>query len=149
MNLRTLGLALLLTTGLSAPITQLAQAEAGQADASRRSLQHALEKAVTRHVAKAGLSGALGRYSLAPSVVQLRRYADPGKAQFKVVCVVSLAIKGERDELVGEVRGSAAALGATASAMDALDAAAESAVGRMPAALSKLQGASNERVAQR
>jgi hypothetical protein len=147
MNLRALSLGILLTTGLAAPLSlaPAAHADAPQTAPTRGSLQQALERAVTRHVAKAGLSSALGGYSLAPSVVQLRRYADPGKGQTKVVCVVSLAIKGERDELLGEVRGSAAALGSSASAMDALDAAAESAVGRMPEALSKLQTQAGER----
>lgn len=151
MNLRGMGLGLSIIASLLAPLSVAppAHADSSRAAPSHSSLQHALDRAVARHLAKAGIDAALRGYSLAPSVVQLRRYTEPGKGQSKVVCVVSLAVKGEQNELVGEVRGSAAAVGANASAIDALEGAAESAVGRMPDLLSKLPNAGRDRVAQR
>jgi hypothetical protein len=108
-------------------------------------MDRALREAVAHHVADAGLADSLRGYSLSPALVQLRRYVD-GK-QTKIVCVVSLALKSEGNDILAEIRGSAAAVGGTS--LEALDAAAGSAVSRVPEALSKLQVDGGSRVARR
>ena len=109
--------------------------------------KRALGDAISQHASAAGLAESMQGYSLAPALVQLRRYTEPGQKQAKVVCIVSLALKDPHDALVAEVRGNASAFGGTA--LEALDAAAQAAVMRVPAALAKLRGASDVQVAQR
>ncbi len=150
MNLKMTGLGLCVAAFLAAPlvVTEPARAESGSsAKSSKAELQRALQSAVTRHVAGSGLAGSLQGYALAPAIVQLRQYSDPGTKQTKVVCIVSLVVKNQREELVAEVRGSAAALGG--APVDAVDAAVGSAVSRMPEVLAKLPRAEDDRVARR
>lgn len=148
MNLKLTGLGLLVAACLAAPLTSSETARAATtAEASKAELHRALQEAVTRHVSQSGIGSSLRGYALAPAIVQLRRYAEPGTKQTKVVCIVSLAVKNQREELVADVRGSASAIGG--SSLDAVDAAASSAVSRVPAVLSKLEGEPTERVARR
>src|ERR1041384_7965699 len=140
MNFKLTGLGLCVVACLAAPLTasEPARAEAAAVESSKAQVQRALQQAVTKHVAQSGIGSSLRGYALAPAIVQLRRYAEPGTKQTKVVCIVSLAVKNQNEELLAEVRGSAAALGG--SSLDAVDAAAGSAVSRVPEVLSKLQG---------
>ncbi|RYZ05260.1 MAG: hypothetical protein EOO73_20805 [Myxococcales bacterium] len=149
MNLKLTGLGLCVAACLAGALTtsEPARAESAPAASSKAELQRALQDAVTRHVARSGVGSSLRGYALAPAIVQLRRYAEPNGKQSKTVCIVSLAVKNQREELVAEVRGSAAALGG--SQLDAVDAAASSAVSRVPEVLSKLQGDQTDRVARR
>lgn len=149
MNPRLMALGLCVAACLGAPVvtTQPAQAQVAPTASSKADLQRALERAITRHVARSGLGGSLRGYALAPAIVQLRRYAEPGSKHGKVVCVVSVAVTNERKELLAEVRGSAAAVGG--SSLEAVDAAAASAVSRVPEVMSKLQLQPAARVARR
>jgi hypothetical protein len=111
-------------------------------------LQRALSGYVTQHVAASGLEGSLRGYSLSPALIQLRRYVDPGQKEPKFVCVVALSLQNPQREIVAEIRGSAATAGA--SQLEALDAAAHSAVLRVPGALAKArERADSSRWAQR
>ncbi|HYQ14314.1 MAG TPA: hypothetical protein VEQ58_01100 [Polyangiaceae bacterium] len=112
-------------------------------------LTRALRLSVAQHLAAAGLEGSLGGYSLSPALIQLRRYVDPGQKSTKFVCVVGLSLQNEQREVVAEIRGNAAAV-APSSPLDAIDAAAHSAVLRVPGALAAVQArANNRRWAQR
>lgn len=106
-----------------------------------------LAQLVSKHATESGLNRELGSYSLSPELVQLRRYAEPGQKQIKVVCIVSIALKDSRDVLVAEVRGTASAVGG--GAFDALDAASRAAVMRVPSALAKLRGVNDSEIARR
>jgi hypothetical protein len=132
------GIAFWLAACVAVPLASSSTARAGSAPsaATKVELQRALEQSVTRHVARSGLGSSLRGYALAPAIVQLRRYAEPAGKEAKVVCVVSLAVKNQRAELVAEVRGSASALGG--SPADAVDAAVSSAISRVPEVLGKL-----------
>jgi hypothetical protein len=111
-------------------------------------LQRALSRYVTQHVAASGLEGSLRGYSLSPALIQLRRYVDPGQKEPKFVCVVALSLQNREHEIVAEIRGSAATTGR--SQLEALDAAAHSAVLRVPGALAKArERADSSRWAQR
>jgi len=100
-------------------------------------VRHALQLAVAQHLAAAGLDESLKGYSLSPTLLQLRRYVDPGQKRTKYVCVVALAVQNESREIVAEIRGSAATLGA--SQLEAVDAAAHSAVLRVVDNLAELK----------
>jgi hypothetical protein len=148
MNSKLIGFGLCVAC-LVAPLatSEPARAQSAPAVSSKAEAQRALERSITRHLAQSGLGGSLRGYALAPSIVQLRRYAEPGSKRGKVVCIVSLAVTNQRGELLAEVRGSAAAVGG--SSAEAVDAAVASAVSRVPDLLSKLQGAPVLRVARR
>ena len=103
-------------------------------------VRQALQAAVAQHLTAAGLGAELEGYSLAPALLQLRRYVDPGQKRTKIVCVVGLTVQNEAREVVGEIRGSAATLGA--SPLEAVDAAAHSAVLRMADSLAELKSRS-------
>ncbi len=108
----------------------------------------ALRLSVAQHLAAAGLDGALEGYSLSPALLQLRRYVDPGQKRTKFVCVVGLSVQNRERQVVAEIRGSAAAHGA--SQLDALDAAAHSAVLPVAHTLAQLKTRSHgKRWAQR
>jgi hypothetical protein len=100
-------------------------------------VRQALGLAVAQHLAAAGLGGALDGYSLSPALLQLRRYVDPGQKRTKFVCIVGLSVQNDQHEVVAEIRGSAATLGA--SQLDAVDAAAHSAVLRVADTLAALR----------
>jgi hypothetical protein len=137
-----------LATGAPRPAKIAVQA-ATAPDGTDARIKRALGDAVAQHAAASGLAKTLQGYSLSPALVQLRRYTEPGQKQAKVVCIVSVALKDPRDNLLAEVRGSASASGAGASPLGALDAAAQAAVMRVPAALAKLRGESGAQIAQR
>jgi len=149
MNSQLLRVGLCVAACLGAPLatSEAAHAQTATAAPSKAELQRSLERAVTRHVAESGLGGSLRGFALAPTIVQLRRYAEPGNKHGKVVCIVSLAVTNQHQVLLAEVRGSAAALGG--ASVDAVDAAAASAVARVREVLSQLQGEGNARVARR
>lgn len=102
-------------------------ARSGGTDAER-----ALRRAVERHVAEARLTDALSAYAISPSLVQLRRYVEPGR-KVRLVCVVDLILLDRQGALLATVRGSASATGATPH--EAVDAAAHAAVARLPRVL--------------
>lgn len=111
-------------------------------------IARALHVAVTEHLAAAGLESELQGYSVSPSLLQLRRYVDPGQKTTKFVCVVALSVQNESREVLAEIRGSAATQGA--SQLEAVDAAAHSAVLRVAGALAELKARSpSKRWAQR
>ncbi len=149
MSFKHASLAYLLLASLTAPLALAGPAQAAGATAQRAksdaSMKQSLREAVTRHVARAGLKASLRGYSLSPAIVQLRRYTEPGQKQARTVCIVSLVLKNDHDVVLADIQGRAQALGA--SPLDALDAAAESAVSRVPDALAKLQGPGVGRVA--
>lgn len=110
-------------------------------------LRVALQNSVAQRLTEAGLTRSLQGYSLSPSLVQLRSYIEPGHKHARLVCVVGLALSSDRG-VVADIRGSAMTVGT--SQLSAIDAAAQAAVARLPAVLSKLQARdSNDRVAQR
>lgn len=148
MNLGRASLCWLVAGLLAMPLCAAPPAQASERRApasSQTRMAKALREAVAHHVADAGLVDSLRGYSLSPAIVQLRRYVD-GK-HTKVVCVVSLALKTDSQDVVAEIRGSAATVGGTS--LEALDAAAHSAVSRLPDALSKLPVNGAGRLAQR
>jgi hypothetical protein len=123
----------------AAPVTAAAATDAR--------LSRALQKAVAEHVVESGLEAALRGYSLSPSLIQLRRYVDPGQSRSKFVCVVALSLQNGQHEVLAEVRGNAATAGP--SQLEAIDAAAHSAVLRVADVLAKVQGRDTSRTAQR
>jgi hypothetical protein len=110
-------------------------------------LAQALQKSVSHHVAESGLQSSLRGYFLSPSLIQLRRYVDPGQSRSKFVCVVGLSLQTDQREVVAEIRGNAATLGT--SQLEAIDAAAHSAVLRVADVLAKVQARETSRTAQR
>lgn len=97
----------------------------------------ALRLAVAQHLAAAGLDDALAGFSLSPALLELRRYVDPGQKTTKFVCVVGLSVQNDEREIVAEIRGTAATHGS--SQLDAVDAAAHSAVLRVADTLAALK----------
>lgn len=135
-HLSTLGFCVAACVMSPLATTATANAQSAPSASSKAEQQKALEQAVMRHVAQSGLGSSLRGYAVAPAIVQLRRYTEAGSKQVKVVCIVSLAVKNQREELLAEVRGSASALGG--STADAVDAAVGSAVSRMPEVLGRV-----------
>jgi hypothetical protein len=145
MNIRrsslSLALAAILAVSASAAATprgsssgvEPATAPAGTDPEVRR----ALRLAVAQHLAAAGLEPELAGFSVSPALLQLRRYVDPGQKRTKFVCVVGLSVQNEQREIVAEIRGSASTMGA--SQLDAVDAAAHSAVLRIAGTLAELK----------
>jgi len=150
MFLRPASLALLCVGLLAAPLAaQPGQTKGGASGGSSQEsrLQRAVDEAVARHAAGAGLTESLRGYSLSSSLVQLRRYTEPDTNHRKLVCIVSLALRDERHSLVAEVRGNVSTEGA--GELDAIDAAAAVAVSRVPQVLAKLKGDGSSKVATR
>ncbi len=142
----TFGLALagLLAASVSvaAPLRSSVGVETASApNGTAPEVRQALRLAVAQHLAASGIAGELDGYSLSPSLLQLRRYVDPGQKRTKFVCVVALTVQNEAREVVGEIRGSAATLGA--SPLEAVDAAAHSAVLRVADSLAELKARSS------
>ncbi len=128
---------LAVSAAVAAPADSSARVETATAPAGTDArLKTALRASVAQHLANAGLADSLSGYSLSPSLVQLRRYVEPGQKQARLVCVVGLALNSDRGVLA-DIRGSAST--ASASALDAVDAAAQSAVAHLPAVLSRIQ----------
>jgi len=88
---------------------------------------------------------AVSPYAITPTLVQLRRYVEPGR-RVKLVCVIDLAISNQHGVVVATVRGSAATTGASRD--EAVDAAMHAAVVRLPVVLQTLQERASEHVAQ-
>ena len=110
--------------------------------------KRALSQSIKSHIGRAGLGAKLNGYSISPALIELRRFIEPGQTQPRTVCVVELALSDPGRGLVASIRGNAASFGATQ--LDTLDAAAESAVDRLPATLAALQDAPGRpRVASR
>lgn len=110
-------------------------------------IKQALSDTVKAQIGQAGLEPKLRGYSIAPSLVQLRRFIEPGKKQARTVCVVDLALHDTAKGLVANVRGNASSVSATQLAT--LDAAAQAAVDRLPETLAALQNPERARVAAR
>jgi len=123
--------------GAATPRSSGGVAAAGESTASGAEARRALRIAVAQHVAAEGLDESLKGYSLSPTLLQLRRYVDPGQKQTKYVCVVALSLQNDSREIVAEIRGSASTLGA--SQLEAVDAAAHSAVLRVAGTLAELK----------
>ena len=134
-----LGAILTASVALAAPADSSAKLGAASAPAATDArIKLALSDAVRLHVGAAGLDARLRGYIISPALIQLRRYVETGQKQLKTVCVVELGLKEDQGNLVASVRGNAATLGA--SPLEAVDAAARSAVSRMPEVLAALQG---------
>lgn len=137
MSFRFAGTGLLLAaTALAQPAASKARADGSSARREALRVDARLHDAVERHVHDAGLKPSLQGYQLDSSVVQLRRYAEGRKR--KLVCVVDLALSDRQGSLLASVRGNATTLGTSED--EALDAAAYSAVSRLPEALRAAKG---------
>ena len=142
---------LLLSTMLAAPLASAAPKTkapgASRPDASvstARSNAAALDTALRRHLADAGLTDSFAAYSISPSVTQLRRYVESNR--LRLVCIVDLALRDEQGSVLATVRGSATTSGA--SSYEAIDSATHAAVARLPQALQALRASSqNSQVA--
>jgi hypothetical protein len=97
----------------------------------------AFRHVVTSSVAEAGFAPRRS-YTAYPTIVQLRRYVEPGEKSPTVVCVVSIAVTDDKELLLATVRGSASSRGAATHAV--LEVATQSAVRSLVKTL-----ASNER----
>ncbi len=139
---------LVVSLAAAAPADSSARVDAASAPAGTDTrFKAALRASVSQHLSDAGLSASLAGYSLSPSLVQLRRYIGPGQTTARFVCIVGLALKNDQG-LLADVRGSATTT--SASPLEALDAAAQAAVARLPAVLSRIQARQGgNRIAQR
>jgi len=115
--------------------TSRSQASAS-AEASRAA---AVNEALRRHLANAGLSDSFPGYVISPSVTQLRRYVEADRVL--LICIVDLSLRNEQGSLLASVRGSAKTSGS--SVAEAIDAATVAAVGRLPQALQALRSNSS------
>jgi hypothetical protein len=122
---------LLAATALAQPAASKSRADGAAAQRDALRAEARLHDAVERHVNDAGLKRSLQGYRLDSNVVQLRRYAEGRKR--KLVCVVDLALSDPQGSLLASVRGNATTLGTSED--EALDAAAYSAVSRLPQVL--------------
>jgi hypothetical protein len=93
-------------------------------------VKRALSRSVKTHITEAGLATKLSGYRISPALIELRRFIEPGETVGRTVCVVDLSLQDTAGALLANVRGNAASLGATQ--LDAVDAAAQSAVERLP-----------------
>ena len=107
--------------------------------------KRALRDEVTRNIAALDFVGVVGRYTLSPSLVQLRRYVDAGASEPRLVCIVDVALRDGHDALVGSVRGSVSAEGATQR--EAIAAAVHSAMKRVPQAIQIAERADSQQAA--
>jgi hypothetical protein len=104
-----------------------------------------LNRVVEHRLAEAGLTESVRPFSVAPALVQLRRYVEPGR-NVKLVCVIDLALFDRQGALLATVRGNAATPGENRA--EAIEAAARAAVSRLPTALQALRERTQEHVAQ-
>ncbi len=105
-----------------------------------------LSRAVEQSLAQQSLTGAVSSYGISPTLVQLRRYVEPGH-QVKLVCVIELALSNRQGAVLAKVRGSVATTGA--SRAETVNAAARAAVARLPLVLQALrERAPEQHVAQ-
>ena len=95
---------------------------------------------MTSSVAEAGFSPRQA-YTAYPTIVQLRRYVEPGEKSPTVVCVVSIAVTDDKDLLLATVRGSATSRGA--ATQDVLEVATQSAVRSLVKTLKSSERARN------
>jgi hypothetical protein len=99
--------------------------------------KRALSQSIKTRIGETGLATKLAGYRISPALIELRRFIEPGQTRPRTVCVVALGLQDPQGGLVANVRGNAAGFGATQ--LDLLDAAARSAVDRLPETLSALQ----------
>jgi hypothetical protein len=97
--------------------------------------------AVKRDLSEADVAASLSGYAVSPSLVQLRRYVESDSREPKLVCIVDLAVRDGSNSLIGSVRGTVAAAGATTR--EAVEAAVRSAVGRVEEAVHVAQESHN------
>jgi hypothetical protein len=100
-------------------------------------IKRALSDAVRAQVSQAGLSKELRGYNIVPALIRLRAVADERQGGEGTECIVELSLQHVERGLVAHVRGSATGFGATR--LDTVQAAAGSAVQRLPEILSALQ----------
>ncbi|HEX3597057.1 MAG TPA: hypothetical protein VHU80_18235 [Polyangiaceae bacterium] len=99
----------------------------------------ALRAAVAQNLATMKLEPSSATYSVSVSLLKFRRYVDPGETEARMVCIVDVALHDEERALIGSLRGRAS--GSTSAPRDVLDAAARSALSRLPEALRLAQQA--------
>lgn len=104
---------------------------------------------VKREITAAHFDPALRAYTIAPALVQLRRYVEPGADAVALVCVLDLALVDNAGTVLGSVRGSAKTI--PANDRDALQAATRAAIAELPGMLAKIEAArtKSRRVATR
>jgi hypothetical protein len=102
-------------------------------------VRRALGESIEHELATAGLAPSLGDFTVAASLVQLRRYVKAQGAAVEWVCVVDLALLDQEGNVVVSVRGNAAT--PRGEARETLNAAAHAAVARLPEALQALDAA--------
>lgn len=112
-------------------------------------VRRALGESIERELAETGIAPTLGDYTVAASLVQLRRYVKAEGAATEWVCVVDLALLDRSGSVVASVRGNAAT--PNGAPRETLNAAAHAAVSRLPQALQALEAArkKSEKVANR
>ena len=93
----------------------------------------ALRDAVARNLADVKVGATEDRYSVSVALVQLRRYVGPDEPTLRIVCILDVALHDAQGALVGSLRGRAS--GASVATSDMLDAAAHSAISRLPEAV--------------
>jgi hypothetical protein len=101
----------------------------------------AFRLAVTSSVADAGFSPSRA-YTAYPTILQLRRYVEPGDKSPTTVCLVSIALADDKETLIATARGSATSRGAAAH--DVLEVATQSAVSRLVKTLESNERARNK-----
>lgn len=94
---------------------------------------------VKRELAQSQFDPALRAYTVAPALVQLRRYVEPGADAVALVCVLDLSIVDNTGTILGSVRGSARTI--PANDKEALIAATRSAIAELPGVLAALESA--------
>jgi hypothetical protein len=131
---RPLSISLLLATSSFVPIAiaQPNTTRAAELDRTEQSSQQALRDVVKQRIAAARLADSLSAYTVSPAIIQLRRYVGPGR-QVKLVCVIEISLTDRQGALFATIRGSASTL--SANTQEAMSAAAEAAVSRIPAVL--------------
>jgi hypothetical protein len=147
MTARRASVGLLLATTLFVPgaIAQTNTTRSGELARSVRSAsQRALRQIIEQHIAAARLTDSVSAYTVSPALIQLRRYLEPGR-KVRLVCVIDVSLTDRQGALVATVRGTAGALGAAPD--EAVSAAAEAAVARLPAALRAMRARAPQRLA--
>jgi len=148
MNLRRLGalsalaVACSVTSGaLAEPAVRVASAKHGAIRVSAVTVPPSvsertrtmLRDAVEQRLSEIAPVVARGGYSASVALLQLRRYIGPDSDEPRTVCIVDLALHDANGVIVGSVRGRASAVAVTPQ--EVLDAAARSAVSRVPEAM--------------
>lgn len=135
---RPLSITLLLAATSFVPIAiaQPNTTRAGELDRSEQSSQQALRRVVEQRIAAARLADSVSAYTVSPAIIQLRRYVEPG-GRVKLVCVIELSLTDRQGALFATLRGSASIRGTNTN--EAVNAAAEAAVSRIPELLRRIR----------